>query len=113
MPEIKPRREQQEPSAFAIQAIQIGVALAIAFGAIYVSQQLEYPINGAIIGAWAFMGAYAATWLLFKMIDVRRFGWAALPPKATMWSVGWKVAAVTIGYIAVGIVGAFLMVRFF
>ena len=102
MKEIEP--ERREPSPFTVQALQIGVALAISFATIYVSRQLEYPINGAIIGAWAFMGAYAATWLLFKVIDVRRYGWTALPPKPVMWSVGWKIVAVTIGYLAVGII---------
>lgn len=111
MPEID--HPPREPSVFMTQLLQIGVALAVSFAAIYISQQLEYPISGAIIGVWSFMAAYAVTWLLFKTIDIRRYGWNALPPKAVMWSVAWKVALVVIGYIAAIIIFAYVGITFF
>ena len=58
-------------SEFLIKAGQIVIASAVMFAAIYAQETLNYPINGYLIGAWAFMAAYGATLLAVRLIDRR------------------------------------------
>lgn len=54
-----------------IKAAQLGIALAVTFAAIYFQQSTGYDINPHIVGAWAFMAAYGATWLAVILLDRR------------------------------------------
>lgn len=50
---------------------QLSIALAVMFAAIYAQETLNYPINGYLVGAWAFAAAYGATYLYVQLSDWR------------------------------------------
>lgn len=60
-----------------LRFLQIIVAAAVGCGAIYVDQQIEYGINPAIIGAWAFMAAYGVTLLINRFCPPSNDDWSA------------------------------------
>ena len=56
---------------YLIKAAQFLIAAAVMCAAIYAEQSLGYDINGYIVGAWGFMAAYGATWLVVQLLDRR------------------------------------------
>jgi len=54
-----------------IRAGQITISLAVSFAAIWFQQTYNYPINGYLVAAWAFMAAYGATYLLVLFLEWR------------------------------------------
>lgn len=80
--------------------LQAAVALAVLFANIY----WQWTPNGVLAGLWAGMAAIAVTWTVGKAVDIRRFGWAALPNKKVL------ISTTTISTISVvGIIGAVIM----
>lgn len=54
-----------------VKIAQLSIALAVMFAAIYAQETLKYPINGHLIGVWAFVAAYGATYLYVQLSDWR------------------------------------------
>lgn len=60
--------------------------------------------NGMLIGVWGLLAAIAWTMIYAKACDwylARKYGWASpFPPRTVIWSVTWKVVAVTVAWLA-------------
>lgn len=54
--------------------LQAFVALIVLFANVY----WQWTPNAALAAAWAGMAAIAVSWLVGKLIDLRRYGWAVL-----------------------------------
>lgn len=54
-----------------VKLVQVAIALAVMFGAIYFQQTMDYPLNPNIVAAWSFMATYGATLLAVRLLDRR------------------------------------------
>ncbi len=85
--------------------------MLVAFGVSGSAAAYHWTNNNALIGSWGLIAAIAWTMIYAKAADwylARKYGWPSpFPPKAVIWSVTWKVVAVTVGWLVVVIGGAF------
>lgn len=78
--------------------------MLVAFGVSGSAAAYHWTDNNALIGSWGLIAAIAWTMIYAKSVDwylARKYGWPSpFPPRAVIWSVTWKVIAVTIAWLA-------------
>lgn len=58
-------------SDFLVKLGQFLIAAIVGCAAMWFQQAYNYPINGYIVAAWAFMAAYGATLGIVRLLDWR------------------------------------------